>query len=102
MCYLGLVDDLVVVASVFLSCGVPMSLVRGLLARLIGSILRLVSKGVNRIGGSQRSVEFAFAFHVGEQSDDGLFHPDERLGRESVPAGPGVELGGLSSGVPSR
>jgi len=38
-----------------------------------------------------RSVEFAFALHVGEQGNDSLLHSDEWLGRESVLVSPGVE-----------
>ena len=40
-----------------------------------------------------RSVEFAFAFHVGEQGDDFLLHSRERIGRESMLIGPRIELG---------
>ena len=51
---------------------------------LFADMVRLANQGVNTTGGPQPSVEFAFAFHVSEEGDDGLLHPDERLGRESV------------------
>ena len=44
-----------------------------------------------------RSIQFALAFHVGEQGDDGLFHYGERLRRKLVLRCPRVELGHAGS-----
>ena len=44
-----------------------------------------------------RSVQFAFAFHVGEEDDDCLLHSGERLRLKSMFCGPGTELGHAGS-----
>jgi len=44
-----------------------------------------------------RSVEFAFAFHVGERCDDGLLYQDKRLRVKPMSCGRGTELGHAGS-----
>ncbi len=46
---------------------------------LIVDMVRLASQGVNTTGGSQSSVEFAVALHVGEEDDDLAPHATARL-----------------------